>query len=184
MAERKHLLSVEEFEKLARPASTHLDDVEVEAFIAECEDIHIIKAIGYGNYKACVTDTPFDTTFDDTFKPVTLIEGGEWKQKMTCGCDEGKEILQYCVGLKKTLAYFVYAKMLRNDGSIVERAGFMSHNDQYASHANDNHKQYSDVMNIAEQYLADCMLYAKYHTIDKTITPVHSTRSRIIAIGD
>ena len=183
--ERKHLITPDEFRALARPSSEHLDDDEVNAFITECEDRFIIPPLGYANYKACVTDSPFASTFDDTFKPVTLITGGEWKQKQKCGCDAGKEILMYCCGLKKALAYFVYAKMLRSDGSIVERAGFMQHRDAYADHVNDSSKaQYNDVMGMAEKYLSDCMLYAKYHTVDKTIKPVRGSRASITAIGD
>jgi hypothetical protein len=185
--EIKHLITPAEFAELARPVSIHLDDNEVQAFINECEQMYIIPAVGYGNFKAAVTDTTWDSTIDDTFKPATVINGGEWTltRGHACQCDTAEKELQYCVGLKTTLAYFVYAKMARADGAIYSRSGFMQHDDQYAHHVDDSKlKQYNDVMTIAETYLGDCMRYIKYHTVDKVIKPVHSTRARIHAIGE
>lgn len=180
----EHLITPQEFATLARPVSIHLDDDEVVKFIDECEDMFIIPAIGYGNFKAALGKSAFDDTFDVTFNSTTLIEGGEYEDTEECGCSDGKKVLKYCKGLKATLAYYVYAKMLRSDGSIVSRAGYMRHNDEYASHVDDNQKQYSDVMNIADKYMGDCLQYLKKHTVDKTITPVRNSRARIIAIGD
>lgn len=181
----KHLITVDEFKTLARPVSVHIEEDEVMAFIAECEDMYIIPAIGYGNFKACLNDTPFDTTFGATFQSSVLIAGGEWENKEDKGCDAGKNVLQYCKGLKSALAYFVYAKIARADGSILTRTGFMRHDDDYAVHVDEaKNKQYHDIMRIAEHYLASCLLYAKYHSVDKTIKPVRGTRLRIHSIGD
>jgi hypothetical protein len=64
----------------------------------------------------------------------------------------------------------------------VSRAGFMQHDDQYARHFDDSKlKQYNDVMDIAERYLASCLAYLN------TIQPTPKTkgsRARIYAIGD
>ena len=107
------------------------------------------------------------------------------ERENVCICDKAGKELQYCVGLKSALAYFVYAKIARADGAIYSRAGFMQHDDQYAHHVDDSKlKQYNDVMTIAETYLGDCLRYIKYHTVDKVIKPVHGTRARIHAIGD
>ena len=187
MSDTQHMITPQEFATLARPCSRHLDDDEVMAYVSECEQLYIIPAIGYGNFKAALTDTTWDSTFDDTFKPATVINGGEWTliRGNACQCDTSEKELQYCVGLKTTLAYFVYAKMMKADGAINARSGTMRHDDQYAHHVDDsNLKQYNDVMTIAETYLGDCMRYIKYHTVDKVIKPVHSTRARIHAIGE
>lgn len=187
MSEITHLITPAEFAQLARPVSVHLDENEVQAFINECEQVFIIPAIGYGNFKAAVTDTEWDSTFDETFQPSIAISGGEWtcNRANVCGCDTAAETLEYCVGLKTTLAYFVYAKIARADGAIYSRAGYMRHDDQYAQHVDDSKlKQYNDVMSIAERYLGECLRYIKYHTVDKKIKPVHGTRARIHAIGE
>ena len=90
---------------------------------------------------------------------------------------------RYCNGLRKALAYFVYAKMLRNDGNIIARAGAMQHQDQYAYHTNDGElKRYDDTMTIAEKYLGECLEYANRHN-NKNRT-ARQTRCRIIAVGN
>ena len=178
--EHKHLINVEDYKALARPASVHLDDDEVQAYIVECENTIIIPAIGYANFNKAVNSLTFDDTFDDTFSASIWLDGGEFVADV-CGCQPRTE---WCVGLRTTLAYFVYAKMLRADGTIVSRAGAMRHNDQYGQHIDPNRKQYDDVMNIADQYLAGCMLYAKVHSAEcHAVKPIKGTRARIKAIG-
>ena len=191
--EKKHLITPQQFVELARPTSTHLDDAEVLAYIDECENMFIIPAIGYGNFEHAVNlpemlgdestfDKTFDGTFDDLFEPNIWLDGGSFEKCDGCGC--GTSERGWCVGLRKTLAYYVYARMGRSDGSIVARAGYMRHNDQYADHVQKDVRQYNDVMSTAEAYLAGCLEYAKCHTIDKKITPVRSSRAAIKAIGD
>ena len=48
--EHKHLITVGQCLALARPTSVHLDEDEVQAYITECEDMHIIPAIGFANF--------------------------------------------------------------------------------------------------------------------------------------
>lgn len=179
----KHLITVDEFKQLARPVSVHIDENEVMQYIDECEDIYIIPNIGYGNFKAAISDSTWDATFDETFKANLIVNGGEWEDEQT-ECGKTSKILRYCKGLKATLAYYVYAKMQKADGAIISRAGYMRHNDTYANHAADINNQYNEVMNIAETYMGGCLQYLKTHTTDKVIKPLRSTRARIKAIGD
>lgn len=180
MNEHKHLITAADYKALARPASVHLDDDEVQAFITECEDMHIIPAIGYANFNRAVNSLTFTDVFDETFSASIWLDGGEFVTR-ECGCD-GRTM--WCTGLRKTLAYYVYAKMLRADGTMVARAGAMRHNDQYASHVDPNRKQYDDVMNIADRYLAECMEYAKAHSAEcNAVRPIKGSRARIKAIG-
>ena len=175
----EHLITLEDFKTLARPASIHLDEAHVMAYVREAEDAYIIPAIGYGTFK--------DIKQYDVTRPLNpmpkelriLWEGGEYTPQ-ACGCDD--QTLQYCKGLKLTVAYYAYAKMIRADGSIVSRSGFMRHEDDYSRHVDDTAlKQYNDVMDIAERYLASCLAYLQ--TLQPT-KPVHGTRARIYAIGD
>ena len=181
----KHLITVDEFKTLARPVSVHLDDNEITQYIDECEDMFIIPAIGYTNFKAMIEDagkSVWDKTFDSSFNPALFADGGEWIYKGCC-CGDGGE-LRYCKGMKTTLAYYVYAKMLRSDGGILSRAGFMRHNDEYAGHIEDNQKQYADVMNIADKYMGGCLQYMRYHLKNDSIRPLKNSRARIKVIGD
>lgn len=199
--QRPTLLSVEQFREYARPTSLHLDEIEVMSFVRECEDKYIIPAIGYGIFKAAVGQSEWKTDLTDTFIPDTFLDGGEWHidykeiadeeipfqwgetDIVTIGeCEDGA---YYCAGLRKTLAYFVYARMLRADGAIITRAGAMRHRDEYGEHVDDTKlKQYGDVMGMAEQYLSQCIFYLKQHTQSRNVRRVRSTRSHIHAIGD
>ena len=177
---KKSILSVEQFRELARPTSIHLDEEEVTAFIRECEDAYIIPAISYANYKSAAFGSEWDETFDDSFNGAVFVDGGEW---VFVACNGDKE-LRYNYGLRKALAYFVYAKMLRADGTIISRTGAMRHRDEYSDHVDDSKlKQYNDVMQLAEHYLASCLEYYKYHQ-KQNIKSVKTTRARIKAIGD
>ena len=191
-SDRKHLIDPVLFAELARPSSNHLDDDEVWKYIDEVENTVIIPAIGYGNFEHAVTipvtwegdstfDVTFDGTFDDLFEPNIWLNGGSYE---TCGCGCESNALDWCVGLRKTVAYYVYAKLLRADGTIVARAGAMRHNDNYANHVDPNRKQYDDVMNVAEQYLSGCMKYARCHTVECRKINLRQQRAKIRAIGD
>lgn len=178
--ERKHLLSPVQFAELARPTSIHLEDDEVNRFIEECEDLYIIPTVGYDVFSAAidyVDDNTLDGKFDETFDPVLYLNGGAFNYNH-CGCDGASE---WCAGLRKALAYYVYAKMGRADGTIIARDGLMRHNDQYAQHVEPNLKQYNDVMEVAEQYLASCQRYAKMHRCG--VRMVRQSRATIKAIG-
>jgi hypothetical protein len=184
--ERKPLLTVEQFKQLARPTSTHLDEDDVEKFIRECEDAFILPAIGWANFKASIGLCPWDNTFDDSFVPDLFLDGGEWDTKERD--EDGNEFkkLRYCNGVRKAVAYFTYAKLLRADGTIISRAGWMRHRDEYSDHVQDitNNKQYNDIMGLAEGYLSDCLYYLKYHAKSKQISPVRGSRAHVHAIGD
>lgn len=171
----KHIITVDEFKKLGRPTSKHIDDDDVMSFVGECEDINIVPAIGLDMYN----ELSGDGTLSDEAK--ILLEGGAWDDTFV----SGESTKQMCHGLKKALAYFVYAKMSKVDGSILTRSGSVQHNDTYADRAEDKQRvaKYNDVMNIAEEYLNGCLLYLKHWRGDK-IKPVRGSRVHIHAIGD
>lgn len=184
MQERTQLITVEQFRQLARPTSKHLDEREVSTFIRECEDTFIIPAIGWGNFKSSIGLSVWSSTFDDSFVPDLFLDGGEWSKEETDENGEKFDKLYFCNGAKKALAYFVYAKLLRSDGTIVSRSGAMRHNDDYSDHINEPQlRQYNDVMNLAERYLSECLQYLKIHKKSRQISPVRGTRARVHAIG-
>lgn len=183
---RQLLIWPEQFRELARPVSIHVDDDEIAQFVRECEDMYIIPAIGWPTVKLATMTDPcaadWTTIYDEDFDSVILLDGGEYTPGGDCCCSTDGEP-RYCNGIRKALAYFAYAKMLRNDGNIIARAGAMQHNDQYAYHTNDPElKRYNDTMDIAEKYLAESLEYANMHNARKHKT--RGTRCRIIAVGD
>lgn len=185
---RKQLITVDQFRELARPTSVHLDENEVNAYIRESEDKYIIPFLGYKNFKAAAEGivSVWDETFDDTFSATLLLDGGEWEDDKhgKCGCSD-EVLVNYCNGMRKALAYFVYARMIRADGSILTRSGAMRHNDDYANHDNDPKlNQYNDTMDMAERYISECMEYCKYHAKDKQIRSVRGSRLKFHVIGN
>lgn len=169
--ENNDILTVEEFRKLARPTSRHLDEDDVKSYIGECEDVFIIPAIGLEKYEALLAD---ELSEADSI----LLCGGTYKDK------EGR--VMKCAGLKKSLAYFVYGKLSMGDGSIITRSGYVQHNDSYAVRTDDKNRvrRYDDVMDVAEQYLNSCLLYLKTLAGYEELKQVRGTRVHIHAIGD
>lgn len=168
--ENKHILTVERFKELARTTSRHVDEEDVVKYMRECEDIYIIPSVGLSVYKElCKDDIAADLQI--------LLGGGEYTEN---------EQLRKCDGLQIALSYFVYAKMLRADGAMLARTGFMKHEDSYASHIIDkaNTRQYNDVMEVAERYLNSSLAYLKHLKRGKEVKPVKGFRTRIKAIGD
>lgn len=182
MSERALLITPEQFRQLARPTSLHLDDDEVTAYIREAEDQHVIPSLGYDVYKYISSeDGEKPGTLTDTFNKAILLDGGEYTETLCDGTDE----LRYCNGLRKSVAYYVWAKMLRADGTIVSRAGAMRHRDSYADHVDDSKlSQYNDASNLADMYLSEALSYLKQNTVNKAVKPARNTRARIKAIGD
>lgn len=181
---RLPLITPEQFRELARPVSCHVDNLEIQQFVRECEDMFIIPAIGWQNFKSATITNVWSDVFDATFNPSIFLDGGEYDPAdAVCGCGNG-DGMRYCNGLRKALAYYVYAKMLRNDGNILARAGAMQHQDQYAYHTNDaDLKRYNDTMDIAERYLGESVAYMNIYRKNNK-SSVRQSRIRIKAIGD
>lgn len=168
--ENKHLITLEDFGKLARPVSKHIDEQDVNAFITECEDVIIIPAVGLKLYNEMLSEGMNEKTG-------VLLNGGDYKGK-------GNE-MKRCYGIKKTLAYYVYAKMLQANGVMLTRTGAMEHNDSYAQRLERENKvkRYNEAMNVADKYLANCLEYIK-NNINTNVTPIRGSRLKIHPIGD
>lgn len=184
---RKQLITVEQFRKLARPTSTHLDEDEVNAYIRECEDANIIPAIGWKRFKAATEQGEWGDSVLPDFQPAVFLDGGEYttKKEGDCSQDETK-VQKYTSGIRKALAYFTYARFFRADGTIISRAGGMRHRDDYSDHVKDvsSNNQYDDAMNMAQSYLTDALLYLKAYTKQGEVKQPADRRVRIKAIGD
>lgn len=182
MSERPQLIDIDTFRSLARPTSAHLDEEEVNAYIRECEDKYIVQPLGWPYFRAAIGLIPWEEVCDASFEADTFLDGGQWTETS----EDGKQIPHYCNGLKRALAYFVYARMVRADGAILSRSGNMRHNDQYADHHSDPSRNiYEDVMAMGEAYLAEAILYFNDHRLEASdeAKPIRSSRIHIHAIG-
>lgn len=181
---RKQLITVDQFRELARPTSAHLDEDEVNAYIRECEDTHIIPAIGWERFKAAIEQGEWGDSVSTDFQPDVFLDGGEYTTKDNISTNT--TTIRYTSGIRKALAYFVYARLFRADGVIISRTGTMRHRDDYSDHVQDvsSNKQYNDIMNMAEKYLSDALEYLKAFTQQGEVKPQRGTRAHIHAIGD
>lgn len=167
-----HLINKSDVVSLSRPLSVHVEESDINTFIDETEQIDIIPSIGSELYLDLRTDL-------DNSKYKILLDGGVY-----LGRDGKKRIFK---GLKAAMSYYVYARLLKNDGRILSESGFLSHNDEYGTKSDDKQKyaSYNDALNVAKRYLADVLEYLKSTdaTFNKKAT-VKNNGTRIIAIGD
>ncbi len=166
-----HLLTAKNWAQYTRFVSRHVDNEEVEAFIDECEQLFIIPAIGAETFLALCGEKL-------TEEQTLLLEGGQY-----VGKSKEKRIFK---GLRSALAYFVYAKMAKNDGAMVGRSGFLQHDDEHASRMDDKNRvnKYNDLMNVAEHYLSGAMKYLSTWNKKDEVKPVRGSRVRIIEVGE
>lgn len=178
-----HIITTEEFFRQSRATSLHLDEEEVMAFVDEVEQMHVIPAIGYPLFEYLTQpDAKKPSDLDDDFDKEVFMTGGTYS---TCGCGDSE--VKYFKGIKAAVAYYAYAKMARSDGSIIARAGYMRHRDDYAEHVDDGKlKQYNDVMNVAETYMARCIEYLNVHRQKNCCKrdKLKPSRANIKAIGE
>ena len=92
-----YLITTDEVSKLARTMSVHIDTEKIETYIRESENIDLKSALG---------DTLFLDVKDHPDNYSELLNGGSYNAK--CG---GK---RFFVGLKTALAYYTYARMVKN----------------------------------------------------------------------
>lgn len=194
------LIDFNKFRELARPTSAHLDEGDVTNFIFECQDVFIMPAVGMDMFwRMCrsliqPTADRFATRLlkgcywyydcNDNMLIATDVDGGE----LTSSYPNAK----FCHGIEKTLAYYTYARMMRDDGAMVTRAGSIQHNDAYGTRLaqNEKHARYNDVMNAAELYLNSCLLFLAAirkaegdNTCCGEKTQIRGHRAHIHAIG-
>lgn len=173
--------------------SVHMDAREVEAFIDECEQIHIVPAIGTKLFLRLVSG---DVLND---KETLLLEGGVYQGgsvrteidgdvstfDRTFGCSFTDEDILF-KGLRHALAYFVLAKMVKNDGAMLSRGGMFLHEDEHAGRMDDRGRvdRYNDIMNTAEMYMSGALAYLKTWKGREKTRKANQTRIRIKSIGE
>lgn len=184
---REHLITPEEVGKYSRPISMHMDQDVVMSFISEVEEISIIPAIGESVYKSLLSnpakgsnrilldggweDHSFDSTFDKTF---------------ATGTDEART-----VGLKKAIAYYVYARLLRWNDIQVTRFGSVKKDGEYSEkpYGSEKSSQYGEAVDIADRCLANVVSYLerrrdRYPGSGCNNHTIVNTRTRFSVIGD
>lgn len=138
------LITPAEVSELSRECNT--EEVVIWRAIEESELNDIRPAIGDAAF-AQIKASPED--FAD------LLNGGSFES--TCGGS------RFFVGLKKTLAYYTWARLAKTSPYNLTRFGLVVKNDDYSSRPDWAERQaaYNDAYAIADSYMRDVLEYIK-----------------------
>lgn len=141
---QKYLITIEEVMSLARDMSQHIDKPKIEVYLRESEYIDIKSALG---------DALFLDVKEHSEKYSTLLDGGVYETE--CG------VKKMFAGLKIALAYYTFARVVKNGDGNVTRFGLVKKESEYSSHADLKEKMiaYNDAFDVANQYLKECVIY-------------------------
>lgn len=167
------LLTAKEVPELSRDMSAHIDSKKVETYIRESENIDIKSALG---------DALFLAIKNNPEKYADLLNGGTYKD---CGGNTAT-----FVGLKTALAYYTYARVVKNGDGNVTRFGFMNKDSEYSNKSDVREKTmaYNEAFSIADTYLKECLNYIvanrdKYPEYRKN-GGIKANRTKFKVIGD
>lgn len=141
---QQYLITTDEVSKLARTISVHIDAEKIETYIRESENIDLKLALG----DALLLDVK---EHQENYNE--LLNGGSY--------DAGYGEKRSFVGLKTALAYYTYARIVKNGDGNVTRLGFMHKDNEYSSRPDFKEKlmAYNDAFSVADRYLKECVRY-------------------------
>lgn len=129
---------------MSRGMSVHVDEDKIETYIRESESIDIKSALG---------DALYLDVKEHPGKYELLLDGGTYEDKR----GEKKMLM----GIKTALAYYTYARIVKNGDGNVTRYGFVHKEDEYSSLTDIKEKvmAYDDAFSIADRYLKECVMF-------------------------
>lgn len=141
---QQYLITTSEVAILSRTMSIHIDEEEIETYLRESESIDIKSALG---------DALYLDVKGNPEKYEVLLDGGVYET------ESGEKKL--LTGLKTALAYYTYARIVKNGDSNVTRYGLIQKESEYSSHTEFKEKvmAYNDAFSIADRYLKECVLF-------------------------
>ncbi len=169
----QHLVTPQEVVHLGRPIGT-VDHDRLLAYISETEQLNIKPVIGTPLFLKLLDDNE-----DRDPRLDTLLKGGTYE-------DERNGVMSF-VGLKVTIAYFVYAQNVMSGDFQSTRYGMVLKDGDYSSHISSKERSdcYNNTLEVANAYLRECLAYCKSTgLISKTGKPTAFTGGiRIQKIG-
>lgn len=140
------IITMEDIQRV-RPLANNLCEAKVEIYIREAEHLDVLPILGAALYAR------LDQGEGLTEQEMTLLEGGEYNAD--CGG------VRHIQGVKVALAYFAYARLVRNNQvnvtpyGVVTKVGDESNPTEYRTVA----AVCADAQNIGEALLAEAMRY-------------------------
>lgn len=148
---QKYLITKIDVSSLSRGMSVHVDEDKIDTYIRESESIDIKSALG---------DAFYLDVREHPEKYALLLDGGTYEDK----CGEKKIFM----GIKTALAYYTYARIVKNGDLNVTRYGLMQKEDEYSSRPDIKEKvmAYNDAFSIADRYLKECVRFLEEKKAD------------------
>lgn len=137
------IITISDISKLARP--TYGDNDQDRACLHEAEMLDMQRVLGPSLY-ADLKDECLEP--DDT-----LMEGGTY----TDGCGR-KHVI---AGVKRALAYYAYARIIRTGSQVQTRGGWVEKEGDYSelADARQREKSAQEMTDIADRYMNECLAY-------------------------
>lgn len=144
MLEMLQLITTSEARGKARDIGQNISDSKINVFIQESENIDLKSALG---------DALFLDMKENPDAYAKLLDGGEYST------NRGER--RAFSGLKSALAYYVYARIVKNGDGHVTRIGFVNKESEYSSRPDIREKvmAYNDAFGVADRYLKECVRY-------------------------
>lgn len=166
------IITISDISRLARP--TYGDTDQDRACLHEAEMLDMQRVLGpslYANLK------------DECIEPdETLMEGGSYID--SCG------VKHVIAGVKRALAYYAYARIIRTGSQVQTRGGFVEKDGDYSelAEARQREKVAQDMTDIADRYMNECLKYVyssdKWPDYKQEVkTSVNNSRYNIRVIG-
>ena len=152
--------------KNIRPIADNIPSSRITIYLKEAENLYVIPAFGASLFK---------NISDDQENYVTLLEGGFY--------DNDKH---YFEGLRKSIAYIAYSKMILNQDFNVTAFGTMFKNSEYSEHSNEKTllRISNDALAIGLRYLDECLDYLKHINVLPCCLNQTDRNRRIKIIGE
>jgi hypothetical protein len=152
--------------KNIRPIADNIPSSRITIYLKEAENLYVIPAFGASLFKN-ISDNQENYT--------TLLEGGFY--------DNNKH---YFAGLRKSIAYIAYSKMILNQDFNVTAFGTMFKNSEYSEHSNEKTllRISNDALAIGLRYLDECLYYLKHINVLPCCLKQTDRNRRIKIIGE
>lgn len=142
----EHLVTPEEVMKLGRPIGK-VDHDKLIAYISETEQLYVKPTIGTALFLKLLDEESHDDVL------TKLLDGGIYK-------DRQNEV-QTLVGLKTTIAYFVYAQNVMSGDFQSTRYGMVIKDGDFSNRISSKERSdcYNNTLEVANAYLRECVRY-------------------------
>lgn len=145
---KKNIVTARDIENAGRPLG-QVDESRLLSYITECEMMYIKPVLGDRLYHSLLADEE-----DANEKYVQLLNGGTY---------EVSGNIYAFAGLKATLSYYVFAKIVMVGDFQPTRYGMVLKESDYSSHISSAERSacYNDTLEVAHAYLQECIDYCK-----------------------